>query len=101
MVCPACSTDIPSRVFLSALGLKDMACANCGLALETTYESRLRFIGGGLVLAYLAAGLVRSLGLGEVLALGASAATFGAWAYFRAAGILSLRSGNPALPSLR
>ena len=74
MACPACSMDVPGRVFLTALGLKDMACANCGLALETTYESRLRLIGGGLVLAYLAAGLVRNLGVSDVAALGVSAA---------------------------
>jgi hypothetical protein len=101
MTCPVCSVEVPGHVFLSALGLRDMACPNCGIELETTYESRLRLVGGGLALAFVAAGLVRSFGLSGAIPLGASATTFGAWVYLKAGQILSLRRAAPPMPSIR
>ena len=101
MICPACSSEVPGHVFLSALGAHDMACGTCGIELTTTYESRLRLIGGGLVLGFLAAGLARSVGLSGVIPLGVSATSFGAWVCLMAGRLLSLRAASPSFPSIR
>jgi hypothetical protein len=101
MVCPACSVRVPVRAFLSAAGSHGLPCDGCGIELEATYESRLRLMGGGLVLAYMAAGLARSFGLDGAFPLAASASAFGSWVYVQAGRIVNLRPARPVAISIR
>jgi hypothetical protein len=78
-----------------------MACEACASDLEATYESRLRLMGGGLILGYLAAGWLRSLGLDGVVPLGAALAAFSVWVQLRAGHILRLRPAAPIVPRIR
>jgi hypothetical protein len=98
MTCPGCGSPVGRSAFLSAGGLSGIFCNSCGRELRSTYESRVRLTGGGIVLGMAVGGLARGVGAGSwafPLALGA----FAAWMWMRTEGLLRLE--HVAMRSLR
>jgi len=101
MLCPVCATPYSRGAFLRALNPSDFSCSSCRADLEATYESRLRLIGGGIVLALMCGGLMRSAGVQDLVSIGASCAALLAWVYLRADSMLILRHATPLVASLK
>jgi hypothetical protein len=72
-------------------------CEQCNAKLEATFESRVRLIGGALLLDVSFGGLAQSLGADTWLALAAGAVALGAWFALRTESTLVLQPDQAAV----